>query len=187
MTPVLYTSTNYQGQSFPAERDCSWVGSLGIPNDSIKSISIPNGYKVEVWYDKDYQGRSARLYKSESDLSSNKFENQISSFKITWVGTNNYPNNFDQYSFFKDNTFGQILGGMLGGGLSTAGQAIGQNTTIGANSRSDISQVTGSFFSGFKSGFLTKYLPIILAIVLPFGLLLIFFKPIKKWLSKFLK
>lgn len=186
MSVVLYLGKNFTGRAVTASGDISWIEIIQVPNDSVNSIKVENGYKVEIFSDKGYTGRNAILYTDVPDLSKYQFENSISSIKISYIGKNSYQNDFPTYKFLNDNPIGKILNGVLLGGLSGAGEAVGRNIKIGT-SDSDLNQPTSEFLGGLKRGFLNK--PSIqiglIALLSITGLLL--FKPTKKWLSNILK
>ena len=63
--------------------------ALGMPNDKVSSIRVRDGYKVEIFVDTDYQGRSLSLAKDDSCLTDNDFNDLLSSVKVTRVGNAN--------------------------------------------------------------------------------------------------
>ena len=78
---VVYLDLGYQGQSSVLSQGYHDLNDLGIGNDQISSIKVPNGYTVTVFVDAKYSG-SRRVY--TNDVSNvGDFNDKISSIIIT--------------------------------------------------------------------------------------------------------
>jgi hypothetical protein len=80
-SPVcFYEHVNFQGASFCATADSSWVG--GTWNDRISSVKVAAGYKVTLYRDIDYGGKTLVLGGDAANLVSLGFNDQASSYRI---------------------------------------------------------------------------------------------------------
>ena len=80
-SPVcFYEHVNYQGASFCATSDSNWVG--GTWNDRISSVKVAAGYKVTLYWDINYGGKTLVLSGDTANLVSLGFNDQASSYKI---------------------------------------------------------------------------------------------------------
>jgi len=80
-SPVcFYEHVNYQGASFCAAADSNWVG--GTWNDRVSSVKVAAGYKVTLYWDINYGGKSLVLSGDAANLVSLGFNDQASSYKI---------------------------------------------------------------------------------------------------------
>lgn len=55
----LYVDSNYKGKTssvYPG--DYNWIVNAGIPNDSLSSMQIPNGYYITLYQDINFGGKS---------------------------------------------------------------------------------------------------------------------------------
>ena len=81
-SPVcFYEHVNYQGASFCASADSNWVG--GAWNDRVSSVKVAAGYKVTLFQDINYGGKTLVLGGDTTNLVSLNFNDAASSFKIT--------------------------------------------------------------------------------------------------------
>ena len=81
-SPVcFYEHVNYQGASFCAAADSNWVG--GAWNDRVSSVKVAAGYKLTLYWDINYGGKTLVLTGDAANLVSLGFNDQASSFKIT--------------------------------------------------------------------------------------------------------
>lgn len=82
-TVCFYEHTNYQGASFCADADNSWVGTGW--NDRISSAKVQGSYQVQLFGDINYGGAAKTLTADAASLPD--FNDQASSFKVAKVGT----------------------------------------------------------------------------------------------------
>ena len=81
-SPVcFYEHVNYGGASFCASADSNWVG--GAWNDRVSSVKVAAGYKVTLYWDINYGGKTLVLTGDTANLVPLGFNDQASSFKIT--------------------------------------------------------------------------------------------------------
>lgn len=76
----LYDDINYGAGSFCASADSDWVG--GTWNDRVSSVRVPAGYQVELYWDRNYGGRSLILNGDTPNLVTLQFNDKASSFRI---------------------------------------------------------------------------------------------------------
>jgi len=80
-SPVcFYEHVNYQGASFCATTDSNWVG--GTWNDRISSVKVAAGYKVTLYWDINYGGKTLVLTGDNANLVPAGFNDQASSYRI---------------------------------------------------------------------------------------------------------
>ena len=80
-SPVcFYEHVNYQGASFCASADSSWVG--GAWNDRVSSVKVAAGYKVTLFWDINHGGKTLVLTGDTATLVPLGFNDQASSYKI---------------------------------------------------------------------------------------------------------
>lgn len=80
-SPVcFYEHVNYQGASFCASADSNWVG--GAWNDRVSSVKVAAGYKVTLFWDINYGGKTLVLTGDTANLVTLGFNDQASSYKI---------------------------------------------------------------------------------------------------------
>jgi len=80
-SPVcFYEHINYQGASFCATADSNWVGSAW--NDRVSSVKVAAGYKVTLYWDVNYGGKTLVLTGDAANLVALGFNDQASSYKI---------------------------------------------------------------------------------------------------------
>jgi hypothetical protein len=87
LTITLYSECDYSGISSklgPGKYD---INKIGIPNDSISSIKIPNGLKV-ILYENNFQGRKIILYDDEPCLTNINFNDITSTVVVEMVMDN---------------------------------------------------------------------------------------------------
>ena len=81
-SPVcFYEHVNYQGASFCASADSNWVG--GAWNDRVSSVKVAAGYKVTLFQDINYAGKSLVLSGDTTNLVTLGFNDAASSFKLS--------------------------------------------------------------------------------------------------------
>ncbi|ALV07526.1 beta-1,3-glucanase family protein [Roseateles depolymerans] len=86
----FYEHANYQGASFCADVDSSWVGTAW--NDRISSVKVRSGYSVQLFDDINYGGRSVTLTADAPNLGNNSsFNDLASSFRIRQSGSTDLP------------------------------------------------------------------------------------------------
>jgi hypothetical protein len=84
LTITLYSECDYSGISSklgPGKYD---INKIGIPNDTISSIKIPNGIKVTL-FENNFQGRKIILYDDEPCLTNINFNDITSTIVIEMV------------------------------------------------------------------------------------------------------
>ena len=59
--------------------------ALGMPNDRASSLSVADGYKAEIFFDKDFGGRSLSFTKDDDCLVDDNFNDLLSSVRVTKV------------------------------------------------------------------------------------------------------
>jgi hypothetical protein len=80
-SPVcFYEHVAYQGASFCASGDSSWVG--GAWNDRVSSVKVAAGYKVTLFQDINYGGKSLVLAGDTTNLVALGFNDAASSFRL---------------------------------------------------------------------------------------------------------
>lgn len=77
----LYEHINYVGASLCLTSSSSWIGRAW--NDRVSSLKVPAGYKVELFSDINYGGRVLTVTASTSTLVSSRFNDVVSSVRIT--------------------------------------------------------------------------------------------------------
>ncbi|MBB3193629.1 hypothetical protein CDN98_01245 [Roseateles terrae] len=86
----FYENANYQGASFCADADSSWVGTAW--NDRVSSVKVRSGYSVQLFDDINYGGRSVTLSADAPNLGSNSsFNDIVSSFRIRQSSSTDLP------------------------------------------------------------------------------------------------
>ena len=68
LAATFYFNCNYEGQSSTLGPGRYDIPQMGIPNDSISSIRIPNGLKVTIFEHGGFGGRSLELTGDEACL-----------------------------------------------------------------------------------------------------------------------
>lgn len=76
----FYEHVNYQGASFCAAADSNWVG--GAWNDRVSSVKVASGYKVTLFQDINYGGKSLVLTGDAANLVALGFNDAASSFRL---------------------------------------------------------------------------------------------------------
>ena len=82
---TFYEDCNYQGASSKLGIGIYNTNQIGIRNDTLSSIRIPNGLKVTVYENTNFKGRKIVLYSDESCLINNNFNDIGSAFIIELV------------------------------------------------------------------------------------------------------
>ena len=75
----FYADANYGGDSFCADSDSSWVGTVW--NDRVSSVKVKAGYQVVLSNDINYGGASLSLTGDTANLPAS-FNDKLSSFKV---------------------------------------------------------------------------------------------------------
>jgi hypothetical protein len=106
---TLYTGTNYSGSCVTkGVGEYLNPAATGLPNDSIRSVMVGNGAKVELCRDDNLSNTCEWLTDSDLDLSNNSVGSQtVSSVKIISLDptTGCVPND-DQVAFYDDTNYG---------------------------------------------------------------------------------
>ena len=77
----FYEHVNYVGASMCLAADSAWVGSGW--NDRISSVKVPAGFKVQLFADINYGGKSITLTADNANLVPSGFNDTASSMRIT--------------------------------------------------------------------------------------------------------
>ena len=85
---TVYRDSDFRGSSQFLSAGYHNANSMGVGNDQISSIKVPQGWSVTVFKDSDYRGRNETLTHDASRL--NEFDNQISSMLITKLENHSY-------------------------------------------------------------------------------------------------
>jgi len=78
----VFTGINYTGSSNGFIEGKYDINSLGVPNDSIKSIKVASGYKVTLYEDANFQGKTVIIDKDKASLDDVGFSGKTSGIKI---------------------------------------------------------------------------------------------------------
>ena len=83
----FYEHIYYTGRSVVKQQGRYDMGDMGIPNDFISSIKVPQGYQVIVFENNNFSGDSQTFSSDVPDLSKvfkngNNWNDRISSFKV---------------------------------------------------------------------------------------------------------
>lgn len=82
---VIYEHANFQGASKALSEGRYFdVSSLGIPNDSLSSLTVPPGMQVTIYEHINGQGRS-RIFTQDASYVGNDFNDITSSIKVEKV------------------------------------------------------------------------------------------------------
>ena len=76
----FYEHVDYQGASFCADADSSWIGSTW--NDRASSVKVRSGYQVDLFDDINYGGRKLTLSADTPNLVNVNFNDIVSSFRV---------------------------------------------------------------------------------------------------------
>jgi Peptidase inhibitor family I36 len=76
----FYEHDNYNGQSFCADADSAWIGTVW--NDRVTSVKVTAGYRLDLFDDVNYGGRTLTLQADTANLGQN-FNDIVSSFRIS--------------------------------------------------------------------------------------------------------
>ena len=68
------------------------LAALGMPNDRVSAIRVQDGFKVEIFVDTDYQGRSLSFTENDDCLVDNGFNDLLSSVRVTRINGNSGGN-----------------------------------------------------------------------------------------------
>lgn len=81
---ALYDGPNFTGNAhFLSKGAFGTPQSLGLGNDTVESIKLPDNYKAVLWENPDFGGRNLLLAESCADLSELNFANVLSSLYLT--------------------------------------------------------------------------------------------------------
>ena len=87
---TLYSSCNYFGFSKSLEKGYYNTNDLGIGNDKLSSIRVPDGYTITLYQDGDFKGQST-LYSSDISCLPGDWNDKVSSVYVNYE--RNYSNN----------------------------------------------------------------------------------------------
>jgi len=79
----FYENANYAGAGLCRSTTTSWIGPTW--NDRVSSIRVPAGYKVELFADINFGGRSVTLTADNANLTGVGMNDAMSSMKVTKV------------------------------------------------------------------------------------------------------
>ena len=83
---TLYIDCPFSGKSIALGEGDYNVGdlaALGMPNDQVSSLRVADGYKLEIFLDKDFSGRSLGFTADDDCLVNNNFNDLLSSVRVT--------------------------------------------------------------------------------------------------------
>lgn len=80
--PVIYANNSYSGTAQTLRPGLYNVSDLTVGNDAASSVSIPSGWTVTLYADKDWGGSTLSLSSSASALSSYSFNDKTSSIRV---------------------------------------------------------------------------------------------------------
>ena len=86
---TLYLDCPLSGQSVSlgeGDYNVDDLVALGIPNDRVSSLSVADGFKVEIFLDKDFSGRSLSFTEDDDCLVNDNFNDLLSSVRVTRTG-----------------------------------------------------------------------------------------------------
>ncbi|WP_420594357.1 RICIN domain-containing protein [Deinococcus sp.] len=89
---TLYTDCFFTGKSAGlsvGNYTLNDLTALGIPNDTVSSIRVKAGFKIEIFVDDGYQGQSLSLTSDNNCLTNNNFNDKLSSVRVTRTDGNN--------------------------------------------------------------------------------------------------
>ncbi len=96
---TLYRDCNYQGYSKTLAEGSFTVYELGVGNDNLSSIRVPNGYSITLYVDNNYQGATIK-YSDDISCLPYDWNDRVSSVTINrkwnnfgWNNNNNNNNN----------------------------------------------------------------------------------------------
>ena len=103
---TVYDQCSFGGLSYAFSPGRYNYNGLGIGNDKISAIRVPNGFRITVYQAKDFQGAS-RTFSSNQNCLDGQWNNQISSIVIDGPGTSNtYPSNSSNDNYYDNNGSG---------------------------------------------------------------------------------
>ena len=92
---TVYADGNYGGMSQSLAPGAYDIGELVVGNDTISSLKVPQGWKVLLYSDANYQG-SVKTFTSDTTWVGDDFNDQTSSIKvIPPASANPYPQQID--------------------------------------------------------------------------------------------
>jgi Peptidase inhibitor family I36 len=80
----FYEHTEYRGQSLCTDADSAWIGAVW--NDRVSSVRVLAGYKVELFSDINFGGRTLVLQADAADLVALNFNDLASSLRVSRNG-----------------------------------------------------------------------------------------------------
>jgi hypothetical protein len=100
----IFAQCDYKGQSFLLEEGKYDIKDIGLPNDTISSIKIPNGYSITLFEKPGFSGRKLVLTKDDSCLVDNivdefQFTDSTSSLIVAKIST------FENVSYNSSNLY----------------------------------------------------------------------------------
>ena len=98
----IFAECDYKGQSFLLEEGKYDIKDIGLPNDAISSIKVPNGYSVTLFENPGFSGRKLVLTKDDSCLVDNivdelQFNDSTSSLIVSKINTLSASNQFANF------------------------------------------------------------------------------------------
>ncbi|HSU28320.1 MAG TPA: beta/gamma crystallin-related protein [Chitinophagaceae bacterium] len=103
---TLYSDCNYSGAYSMLAPGYHNLYTLGISNDVLSSIRIPNGYYVILYEDDNYKGASTTIYNDTYCLPGS-WDNRTSSIYVGQSGNNNnFQNYFAKVTLYEDCNYG---------------------------------------------------------------------------------
>ncbi|WP_437499446.1 beta/gamma crystallin-related protein [Sorangium sp. So ce1099] len=78
---AVYSDADYEGQFHVLQPGSHDVDQLGIPNDELSSLRLPNGWTAQLWEDAGFQGAQVTYQSSQTNVGA--FNDQTSSVVIT--------------------------------------------------------------------------------------------------------
>ena len=91
---TLYLDCPFSGTSVSLDEGNYNVGdlvALGIPNDKVSSLRVADGYKLEIFLDKDFSGRSLSFTQDDNCLVDDNFNDLLSSVRVTRTSSTDDP------------------------------------------------------------------------------------------------
>lgn len=85
---TLYIDCPFSGKSIALGEGDYNVGdlaALGMPNDQVSSLRVADGYKLEIFLDKDFSGRSLSFTADDDCLVNDNFNDLLSSVRVTRI------------------------------------------------------------------------------------------------------
>ena len=97
----LYEGCNYTGRGFQLEVGQHRLYQMKIGNDRLQGIQLPNGIKVTVYENDNFQGKSKTYFNNQPCLEP-EFRNMVSSIIVEYVNGQPGYNQNDSVAFYND-------------------------------------------------------------------------------------